>query len=141
MPINKDSEAWKEADGGPMVEEMVVEYFRENPEKVLTLNELATAVGAADWDAAMEWSRDMDNLDDEEFFEKYPEDEDHPTPQSEDHSTADFYLKMRRLAQMGIVDLRNVDADAFDTPVVNENDYEEVTAVAYTAESLDEDEQ
>lgn len=141
MPISKDSEAWKEADQAPTVEETVVEYFRKNPDEVIPLDHLATLVGPADWEAAMQWVRDKNNLSNEEFLQKYPAEEDHPTPESEDHATADFYLKMRRLAQMGIVDVRMVDADAFDTPVTNERDYEKVRAVAYTAESLHEDQQ
>lgn len=135
MPIDRNSDAWEEGNESPMVEAVVVDILSSHPDRAFSLRELANEVGLADWDKAKQWSEDHQEMEQKEFQEKYPVGGDHPTPQTESHGTRELYLIIRRLAQMGVIGIRAVDADAVNTDyLMAHEEPEEITTIAYTAD-------
>lgn len=138
MPIETSSDAWQSGTEPPTAEEIVTDFLRNNPDKAFTLRELANKIDMADWDSALERFEDKEKMGSEDFYDRYPADEDHPTVISESGITNDLYLKIRHLSQMGIIDVREVDATEIETPFEvysNPEDPGTVLAIAYTADS------
>ena len=136
MPIERGSDAWADGAEGPMLEAQVVDFLSSNAEKAFTLRELANAVGFADWDKAKQWAEDYDRMDIDDFQEKYPNTGNHPAPRDAQHATEDFYMTIRSLAQKEIIDVREVNVDAFDDGyILPDEGIETITTVAYAADA------
>ncbi|WP_143103877.1 hypothetical protein [Halorubrum sodomense] len=135
MPIERDSGDWRTGDESPTAESIVVDFLSNHPNKAYNLRELANELGVADWDKAKKVSEDQMRMEKSEFDKKYPVEDNHPTPNSEIDATRQFYTMIRPLAQMDIIDIRKVDADAFDDEyILPDEDLDTITTVAYTAD-------
>lgn len=135
MEIERDSEAWSQGQKDRTQEEITVDFLGKHPNKVFELRELANEIGVADWDAALQWDNDVDQLDRDEFDEKYSDNS--PTPRSESSATIDFYQNIRKLYHLGLIDIREVDSDAFEDQYSGGNeDRDTVLAIAYAADTV-----
>ena len=136
MAIERNSDAWTEADQPPRREALAVDFLSNHPENVYTLRELANELEIADWEAAVKHARDREEMDHDSFYEKYPLEEYTPSPASESSPTQDFYQTILRLEQFGLVDIREVDADAFDEGLFRPypEDIETVLGISYAAD-------
>lgn len=133
MPIERDSEDWKNGREPQMIEARVVDFLSTHSDKAFTLRELANEMEVADWAGAKQWTVDSYELDHDELKEKYSSD--HPTPRTEINPTCRFLIILRQLSQRGIIEIREVDAVAFDDSYILPNeDKVEITTIAYSAD-------
>lgn len=130
MPIPTDSEEWKSAETPPRIQNEVLEFLRNNPDRAFRAREIADEIIDTDWESIEETERLQQQLDEEEYERRLYEGE---LP-DEEVSTLGHLISMNtidialmQLINMDLVETRMVSVEAFNLP----DDFEEVAAYAY----------
>lgn len=137
MPIPVNSDAWADGESRDRLHNRLLEFLRKHPDKVFRPRELSDELLDTSWEAGRKREELRQELSEEEYHERAQNDE---LP-GEDiirewEATKMAYIEMAidQLRGQDQIEIRQVDADAFDIPY----DWDTTTGITYREITLED---
>jgi hypothetical protein len=133
MPISTNSEGWQNGEELDRYHDMVLDLLKEDPDSAFHHREIADEVLGTDWSKVHESRRLEDEISEEEYDRRFRSGD---LPDSDvNHLAHQFQMPsleiaLSKLLDRGVIEVRQVDADAFDLP----SDWDVTTAYSYTGD-------